>query len=147
MRNLVMLLVTAFIGVSTLLFGLDTAHADWAHRFVVNEGKKYIVTDEPVAAGLVGDQVGKVTKYSDREGTYSGNFSNHFPKGTSYYAIRDLGQKEAIAVKAADGTFVKATYDGYYAGAGIWYDWVKLLLYVFGAILLATAIVAHVKRR
>ena len=31
-----------------------------------------------------------VTYHTDREGTYGGNFSNIYPKGTKYYAIQEL---------------------------------------------------------
>ena len=49
------------------------------------------------------------------EGTYSGNFSNTYPKGTKYYSIVGESTDEAIAVKN-NGNYIKATRDGEYAG-------------------------------
>jgi len=91
-----------------------TASADWAYPFVVYSGNVYIVTDEIVAPDRVGESIGKVTQYSTREGTYSGNFSNVFPKGTRYFAITGIGVEQQIAVQAEDGRFVFADYGGKY---------------------------------
>jgi len=62
-------------------------------------------------------KIGGVTKYSDIEGTYSGNFSNQFPKGTEYYGIKGVTAKEAIAIKESRESFIKAKYDGKYSGS------------------------------
>ena len=45
--------------------------ADWAYAFVVWDEYAYVVTDEQV--NEVDKKIGHVTKYSDIEGTYSGN--------------------------------------------------------------------------
>jgi len=92
------------------------ALASWAYPFVVNGGKIFIVTADYVDASKLGDVVGKVTYYSDREGTYSGNFSNIYPKGTEYYAIQGISSKLAIAVETQEG-YVIARYEGEYGGA------------------------------
>ena len=88
--------------------------ASWAYAFVVWDDYVYVITDEQVDG--VDKEIGHVTKYSDREGTYSGNFSNAYPKGTKYYSIRGVSTDEAIAIQEGDGTYIKATRDGEYAG-------------------------------
>lgn len=87
--------------------------ADWSNSFVVWDGYMYVLTDEMV--DNVDKEIGLVTKYSEREGTYSGNFSNDYPKGTKYYSIVGVSTDEAIAVKN-DGSYIIATRDGDYAG-------------------------------
>ena len=76
---------------------------------------------------------GGITKYSDREGTYSGNFSNRYPKGTGYYEIIGVEINEAIAIKDDKGLYIKATYGGEYAGNR--YNWIDFLPYVFAVLL------------
>ena len=88
--------------------------ADWAYAFVVWDGYAYVVTDEQV--NEVDKKIGHVTKYSDIEGTYSGNFSNAFRKGTKYYSILGVSTDEAIAIQKEDGAYIKAIRDGEYAG-------------------------------
>jgi hypothetical protein len=132
-----MFLFSVFFAVSTLV-ALGSAHADWAHRFVVNDGKSYIILDTRVEPAQIGDKIGKVTSYSDEEGTYSGNFSNFYPKGTEYYAIKDIDINEAIAIKADDGSFIKAAYGGEYEGKA--FSLKKVLFYVGGIFLMIIAI-------
>lgn len=97
----------------SMLFPIKS-FADWAYAFVVWDGYVYVVTDEQVKG--IDKEIGHVTKYSDREGTYSGNFSNTYPKGTKYYSIRGVSTEEVIAIQEKDGTYSKATRDGKYAG-------------------------------
>jgi hypothetical protein len=120
-----------FIGFTLFL---TPAYADWAKSFVVFDGGSYAISDIELEASQVGSVIGKVTKYSDTEGTYSGNFSNRYPKGTSYYKINDLAVGEAIAVGNGEGKWVKALYDGEYASKGL--SWKQVLTYVFGGFLL-----------
>ncbi|MEI4771354.1 hypothetical protein WAX74_17140 [Psychrobacillus sp. FJAT-51614] len=87
--------------------------ASWAYPFVVWDGYVYVLTDEVVDE--VEKEIGHVTKYSDMEGTYSGNFSNVYQKGTKYYSIVGVSTDEAIAVKN-DGSYIKANRDVEYAG-------------------------------
>ncbi|MCC3375088.1 hypothetical protein [Cohnella sp. REN36] len=93
-----------------------TASADWAFRFVVYDGHLYRVTDTLVEPDRIGDRIGEVTRYSDREGTYAGNFSNTFPKGTPYFAIQEKDMRQAIAVRTDSGSYVECAYEGEYAG-------------------------------
>ncbi|MFC4306608.1 hypothetical protein [Cohnella boryungensis] len=97
-------------------FFIGSASASWAYMFVVNDGKIYVITEERVEPNQIGSSIGRVTKYSDSEGTYSGNFSNRYPKGTKYYEIIGVGINDAIAVKENEGVYVKASYSGEYAG-------------------------------
>jgi hypothetical protein len=51
--------------------------ASWAFEFVVYNGDIYKITSDKVTN--VGKEIGAVNNYSDKEGTYSGNFSNKYP--------------------------------------------------------------------
>jgi hypothetical protein len=90
----------------------NNSSADWAYSFVVWDGFIYQLGDEYV--GEISEKIGEVTKYSDLEGTYSGNFSNVYDKGTKYYAIKGISTEEAIAVEEKDGRYRKAIRDGKY---------------------------------
>jgi len=109
------LLLFSVLCLACTLF-MGSAFASWAYLFVVNDGKIYVITEERVEPNHIGSSIGKVTKYSDSEGTYSGNFSNRYPKGTKYYEIVGVEIADAIAVKESDGGYVKANYSGEYAG-------------------------------
>lgn len=109
--------ISVMTAVAFFLFA-SMSLASWAFAFVVNDGKMYVIADEAVNSGLLGEVIGKVTTYSDREGTYRGNFSNIFPEGTLYYEIKGIDSNEAIAVEdQRENRFVKATYRGEYAGS------------------------------
>ncbi|MBB2480755.1 hypothetical protein H5P36_11165 [Bacillus sp. APMAM] len=86
--------------------------ASWAYPFVVWNGYIYVVSE--VKVEKVEKEIGHVTKYSDREGMYSGNFSNVFKKGTKYYSIKGISTDEAIAVQDENGKYKKATREGKY---------------------------------
>lgn len=100
-----------------LLIRPAAVSADWAYPFVVYSGSLYVVTDTVVEPERIGNLLGKVTRYSDREGTYGGNFSNAFPKGTRYYAIEGMSEKQGIAAQTEDGRYVLAEYGGKYGGS------------------------------
>lgn len=104
--------VIIFLLCVSVLFPAKTL-ADWAYAFVVWDGYVYFLTDEIV--NEVEKEIGHVTKYSNMEGTYSGNFSNVYPKGTKYFSIVGVSAKEAIAVKDETGKYIKAYRDGEYA--------------------------------
>lgn len=112
---------------------IQTAYGDWAHKFVVYDGSSYVVSDHEVDKSLVDKKLGKVTKYSDREGTYRGNFSNHYPKGTAYYSIKDVAVSKAIAIKDQEDNYIQADYSGKYAGGKM--DLQTIIPYVFGGII------------
>ncbi len=80
--------------------------AKWAYSFVVWDGYTYVVIDEDVTE--IDEKIGHVTKYSDDEGTYSGNFSNTYKKGTKYYSIKRISTDEAIAIQEKGGKYIKA---------------------------------------
>ncbi|AFH62693.1 hypothetical protein ACVNS2_18760 [Paenibacillus caseinilyticus] len=102
----------------------------------MNKGKTYIITDDRVEEEQIDLRIGKVTEYSDQEGTYWGNFSNSFPKGTELYNIKGVNIDEAIAIKINEESFIKADYKGEYAGS--WFDiyWKNALWYTAGGFLL-----------
>ncbi|WP_342561152.1 hypothetical protein NST84_15855 [Paenibacillus sp. FSL R7-0345] len=141
-KSLFLLIVFCLAGT---LLTVRAVHADWANRFVVNEGKSYLISDKRVDAEQVDSMIGQVTKYSDEEGTYSGNFSNYYPKGTKYYSIKGVNISEAIAVNPGNGTFIRADYSGEYAG-GASLDW-SLLWSAAGLLLLAILTFIVVKNR
>ena len=71
----------------------------------------YEIDDEYVSEVI--EELGQVTKYSDREGTYAGNFSNKYSKGTKFYSIEGIHPDEAIAIEE-DGKYRKAIQKGKY---------------------------------
>ncbi|MBS4193581.1 hypothetical protein [Lederbergia citri] len=104
-------ILRSFIIVFILSFLIaPNSKASWAYSFVVWDGYVYVVSDESVEN--IDKEIGHVTKYSDKEGTYWGNFSNTFKKGTKYYSITDISTNEAIAVQTSDGTYIKAIREG-----------------------------------
>jgi hypothetical protein len=104
--------VIIFVLCASIFFPVKTL-ASWTYAFVVWDGYVYVLTDETV--NEVGKEIGHVTKYSDMEGTYSGNFSNVYPKGTKYYSIVGVNTDDAIAIKDETGKYIKATRNGEYA--------------------------------
>ncbi|GIO63791.1 hypothetical protein J43TS9_53650 [Paenibacillus cineris] len=132
-----------------LLFPLSIASASWAYPFVVYSGHIYRVTEQAVQPEDVGQKIGKVTKYSDREGTYRGNFSNMYPKGTGYYAIEGRSRQEAIAVRTGEDTYILAIQQGAYSGGPemrtIW--WLYAGIGIISVACLAVAARVMQKRR
>ncbi|GED66955.1 hypothetical protein BRE01_06570 [Brevibacillus reuszeri] len=127
-----MSVLSALFLACTLFIG--TVKASWAYMFVVNNGSIYVISEEHVDPKQIGSKIGKVTSYSDQEGTYSGNFSNRYPKGTEYFEIIGLERKDAIAVKEKEGVYIKAAYEGEYAGdRNGWSDFYPYV--VFGALI------------
>lgn len=99
-----------------LLFIPNLAFATtWAFPFVVWNDSIYVITDEVVTN--VEKKIGNVTSYSDME-QFGGNFSNQYPKGTAYYAIKGIATTEAIAVEHEKGTYIKAVYENPYEYRG-----------------------------
>ena len=100
-----------------LLIGLamPTVYASWAMQFVVYSGNMYEITATQIDVQKIDKKIGQVTSYSSREGTYSGNFSNAYPVGTEYYALKEIDPQQAIAVKTNDG-YIWCQYTGEYAG-------------------------------
>lgn len=121
------------------------AVASWAYSFVVNDGKIYVVSEDRVDQSTLGDVVGKVTYHTDREGTYGGNFSNIYPKGTKYYAIQGMTPESAIAVETQEG-YVMARYEGEYGGSRVPWEIIKDWI-AAGFILLIVVCVAAVVRK
>ena len=103
--------VIVFISGCSSTNPFNNSSAEWAFNFVVWDGYIYQLTDEYVEK--IDEEIGEVTKYSDMEGTYSGNFSNTYEKGTKYYAIQGISTDEAIAI-LENGKYRKAIRDGKY---------------------------------
>lgn len=80
---------------------------------LVYHGNIYVISDEYTTT--VDKIIGHVTKYSNRAGTYYGNFSNTYKKGTKYYSIKDIDIEEAIAIED-NGKYRIAFYNGEYKG-------------------------------
>jgi hypothetical protein len=95
-----------------LITGCSSSSKDWNASFVVWDTYMYEMTDEYV--NEIDEEVGHVTKYSDREASYSGNFSNKYKKGTTYYSIKGINTDEAIAIKEDDGRYRKLIRNGKY---------------------------------
>lgn len=93
-----LILITSFLPAKVMA-------TKWLYPFVVWDGYIYEVTEEPVT--VIGDKIGKVTNYSDME-QQSGNFSNAYPKGTKYYAIKCISSEKSIAVQESEKQYVKA---------------------------------------
>ncbi|MDN4525171.1 hypothetical protein [Fictibacillus fluitans] len=88
------------------IFSGHHASAKWAYPFVVWDHYTYSISEEYVEQ--VGKEIGKVTKYSDQEGDYNGNFSNQYKKGTKYFKIKGISTDKAIAVQEPGGKYIKA---------------------------------------
>lgn len=98
-----------------VLLPIHSVSADWASSFVVFSGDIYEITNEIIPSNEIDKKIGHVTKYSDEEGTYTGNFSNTFPKGTPYYSIKNKDPEKVIAIESKEDTFIKANNRGHYA--------------------------------
>jgi len=148
LRNIISLFFVFIIGCSFLV---STIYAKWAHAFVVFDGGTYIISETHIEPKEIGKKIGEVTNYSDNEGAYSGNFSNKFPQGTEYYEIKGVKANDSIAVKESEKSFIKANYNGEYAGSGEQsdnkYNWQNLLPYFIGLILLIGVIYLFLKKR
>lgn len=107
-----------FVFLITCTIQISKTNADWAYAFVVYNGNGYVITETHIEPKQIGKKIGEVTNYSTLEGVYSGNFSNHFPKGTEYYEIKSVATKEAIAIKENKSSYIKAKFNGKYAGSG-----------------------------
>lgn len=129
MKMIKLLLITGLM----FLLPFITVSAKWAFSYVVFNKNIYVITDTKISPELIGSKLGQVTKYSHREGLYSGNFSNTYPKGTKYYEIIGVDVNQLIAIQNMDGTFTEAKYEGEYAGAR--YDIGRYLFYFIGLII------------
>ena len=143
MRNRQLFFVAlVFLFVCTSLLPTKSL-AKWAFPFVVWDGYIYVISDELVEE--VDKKIGRVTKYNDMEGTYSGNFSNEYKKGTAYYSIPGVSTDEAIAIEEEGGNYKKAVRDGEYEGNK--YSLGVPIMIGFIALLLMWILLAYLKRR
>lgn len=128
------------------LMPISSISADWAYSFVVYSGDIYEISDdELIPPDEIDKKIGQVTRYSDHEGTYSGNFSNTYHKGTPYYSIKNIDPKEIIAIKTHEAEFVKAINKGHYANAQL--ESRTIWIFVIGSLVIAFIIKWIMKRK
>lgn len=89
-----------------------TSSKSWAYDFVVWDGKIYKKTNESVHD--IGGEIGVIEFYYEIEGTYQGNFSNKYSKGSKLFSINSIDTQEAIAIEVSRGVFEKLQFDGIY---------------------------------
>lgn len=122
--------------------------AKWAHSFVVWDGYIYVLKENEIEN--IGKEIGEVTFYSDAEGTYSGNFSNTFEKGTKYYSIKSVSTDEAIAIQSGEDTYLQAVREGKYEEKDLFHMVRGIMNILFGVMvgcLIVLPIIFMVKRR
>ncbi|MEK0313910.1 hypothetical protein [Cohnella sp. 56] len=105
-------ILLAVLAALMLLLPTASVYASWAFGFVVYNDNVYKLTDETVPADRIGLKIGKVSMYTDVEGSYKGNYSNALPKDSEYRGILGIDVQEAIAADTGGGKFVKAVYHG-----------------------------------
>ena len=116
----------------------------WAYQFVVWDDHIYVVSEETVLD--VEKKIGKVTKYSDMY-SYSGNFSNVFPKGTKYYSIKGIDTTIAIAVQTSDGHYIKAYRQGEYTYQKSFTEYIYTVLGVLASLIVGLLIYFRIRRK
>lgn len=99
MHNVKRLMGILSISVLILIGCSSSSSPDWVNSFVVWNNYMYVVSEEYTENV---ELLGEVTKYSDREAIYDGNFSNHYREGTKYYEIKGVNTSEAIAIQEGD---------------------------------------------
>ncbi|MFD5017500.1 hypothetical protein ACFWMP_01215 [Paenibacillus sp. NPDC058367] len=128
------------------LMPMRSMNADWAYSFVVYSGDIYEISDdELIPSNDIDKKIGQVTRYSDHEGTYSGNFSNIYPKGTPYYSIKNIDPKEIIAIKTHEAEFVKAINKGQYANGQL--ESKTIWISILGPLIIVLLIIWIMKRK
>lgn len=128
------------------LMPMRSMNADWAYSFVVYSGDIYEISDdELIPSNEIVKKIGQVTRYSDHEGTYSGNFSNIYPKGTPYYSIKNIDPKEIIAIKTHEAEFVKAINKGQYANGQL--ESKTIWISILGSLIIVLLIIWIMKRK
>ncbi|WP_405176515.1 LPXTG cell wall anchor domain-containing protein [Paenibacillus sp. FSL H8-0261] len=128
------------------LMPMRSMNADWAYSFVVYSGDIYEISDdELIPSNEIDKKIGQVTRYSDHEGTYSGNFSNIYPKGTPYYSIKNIDPKEIIAIKTHEAEFVKAINKGQYANGQL--ESKTIWISILGSLIIVLLIIWIMKRK
>lgn len=109
----------AMLAALMLLMPTASVYASWAFGFVVYNDNVYKLTDETVPADRIGLKIGKVSMYTDVEGSYKGNYSNALPEGSEYRGIIGIDVQDAIAADTGGGQFVKAVFVQRNAGSSI----------------------------
>ncbi|PYZ98750.1 hypothetical protein CR205_09300 [Alteribacter lacisalsi] len=94
-----------------LLLASPVHALSWAYDFVVWDGKVYEVTEEELAPEEVAGQIGSVrTQANENTGSYYGNASNAYPRGTPYFSIDGVSEREAIVVQDDESRLLVAEF-------------------------------------
>ncbi|MDQ0229191.1 hypothetical protein [Metabacillus malikii] len=126
-------------------FATSVQALSWAYSFVVWNGNVYEVTDENVSESELGKGIGEVkTKPNDMTGSYYGNASNTYPKGTKYYEISGTSTEVAIAVEVEEKQWVKAVY--VHDAPFHWMDFVTRILPVLILIAIVAIIIIRMRK-
>ena len=142
MKKTTLILAVLLICIVFPLSSFKVLATSWAYPFVVWDDHIYVVSEETVLD--VEKKIGKVTKYSDMY-SYSGNFSNVFPRGTKYYSIKGIDTAIAIAIQTSDGHYIKAYRQGEYTYRKSFTEYIYTGLGVF-AILVVGLLIKSRKR-
>jgi len=94
---------------SALFLLIGCSSNSWISSFVKYNGIFYSVTDEDIDE--IGDKLGEVKYFLDKEGNAENFSSNTYPVGTEIYIINGINIEEAIAIKDSDGKYVKLISD------------------------------------
>jgi hypothetical protein len=130
---------TLLTSILLLLIINQSVSASWAFQFVVYSSNIYKVTNEIISPDKINKRIGQVSHFSDKEGTYRGNFSNVYPKGTRYFSIEGIDKNKEIAIKTEDNIYLKAIYQGRYTSQSLFYDsdfWMKMIFGICGLIII-----------
>ncbi|WP_072580180.1 hypothetical protein [Bacillus weihaiensis] len=111
-RKSLVLSLLLIVGVGCSEKSSNRSTADWAFAFVVWDGFIYRVTD--IYLNEIKEEIGVITHFNDLEGTYTGNFSNEYQKGTKLFSIKGIGIDEAIAIKVENGKYRQANRESKY---------------------------------
>lgn len=130
-----------------LMFTTTSVQAlSWAYSFVVWDGNVYEVTKEKVSEGDIGRHIGEVkTRPNDMTGSYYGNASNAYPKGTNYFEIKGESTATSIAVEIENNEWVKAIY--VHPAPFHWMDLFTKVLPIVVILLIIIVFVRHCKNR
>lgn len=130
-----------------LIFTTTSVHAlTWAYSFVVWNGNVYEVTKKKISENEIGQQLGEVkTRPNDVTGSYYGDASNAYPKGTKYFEVNGVSTETSIAVEVAENQWVKAVY--VHEAPSHWRNFLTKALPVLVLFVVGIAFLQHWKKR
>ncbi|WP_075618596.1 hypothetical protein [Paenisporosarcina indica] len=130
-----------------LIFSTTSVQAlSWSYSFVVWKGNVYEVTKEKISESDIVRHLGEVkTKPNDMTGSYYGDASNAYPKGTRYFEINGELTETSIAVEVENNQWVKAVY--VHKAPFHWMDIIIKVLPILIILLIVIAFILHWKNR